>query len=213
MSETRPSKADRFLRRWPKIVGVLLLLVATIGSYSVFQKHRFIQRIEALGGRIETNPGWIRKNIPYVQRVRPKWPNYYDPLRSLESIQSVALFSSPDFAERDWVALSRLNRLESLAFIGMKLTDANLVHLQNLSNLKTLTIMGNTEITDAGLVHLSELSQLEDLHLERTKLTDEGLIHLEEIKTLKRLFLIDDSISNKGLRRLQSALPNCTISY
>ena len=39
--------------------------------------------------------------------------------------------------------------------------------------------LDNTKVTDAGLVHLQGLSQLRIVTLDRTKITDAGLVHLQ----------------------------------
>ena len=86
--------------------------------------------------------------------------------------------------------LGKLLRDDSLVkvtvveFSGESTTDAVLVHLQGLSQLKTLDL-DDAEVTDAGLVHLQGLSQLQSLRLYNTKVTDAGLVHLQGLSQLQ----------------------------
>ena len=68
-------------------------------------------------------------------------------------------------------------------------TDAGLVHLRALPQLRTLYLFQCTQITDAGLVHLKGLTQLHGLSLDHTKVTEEGV------------------------KNCQQALPNCKIEW
>jgi hypothetical protein len=66
--------------------------------------------------------------------------------------------------------------------------DKDLVHLQNIPNLKTLDL-GSTQITDAGLEHLRSIDSLEFVVLTRTMATV------------------------KGIENLRKALPNTDVRY
>ena len=85
-------------------------------------------------------------------------------------------------SEPTW--LGRLLRDDSLVWVtsvwlsGKSTTDAGLVNLQGLSQLRWLDL-DNTQVTDAGLVNLQGLSQLQRLTLNNTKVTDAGLMHLQ----------------------------------
>ena len=51
--------------------------------------------------------------------------------------------------------------------------------LKGLPKLHTLDLSGN-QVTDAGLVHLEELTKLDLLMLGNTKVTDEGVKKLQQ---------------------------------
>lgn len=59
----------------------------------------------------------------------------------------------------------------------LAVTDAELVHLEELSRLRTLYLQ-NTTITDAGLVHLRSLTRLIDLRVSGTQVTRAGAAEL-----------------------------------
>ena len=69
------------------------------------------------------------------------------------------------------------------------------------------------KISDADLVHLKELTQLECLDLNNTQVSDAGLIHLKGLTKLEWLFLSNTQTSVKGVAKLQKALPNCRIHF
>jgi hypothetical protein len=65
--------------------------------------------------------------------------------------------------------------------------------------------------TDADLVHLVELTQLQELHLSGTRVTDAGLMHLRRLTQLQWLYLDGTQATDTGVARLQAALPNCNV--
>jgi hypothetical protein len=62
---------------------------------------------------------------------------------------------------------------------GETVTDADLVHLQGLTELQVLVLSG-TQITDAALVELQGLTQLEDLFVAHTQVTKKGCQELQK---------------------------------
>ena len=49
---------------------------------------------------------------------------------------------------------------------GRRLTDAGILELEPLQQLRELSLQGNQSITDAGLVGLARLQSLESLDLQ-----------------------------------------------
>ena len=85
-------------------------------------------------------------------------------------------------------AYNNWGRVEGLHLTNQRVTDAELACLKGLTDLQGLSLH-STDITDAGLEHLKGLKNLEALRLERTQVTDEGV------------------------KKLQQALPNCSIRH
>lgn len=92
------------------------------------------------------------------------------------------------------------------------ITDAGLVHVKGLTQLKSLWLDG-TAITDSGLAHLEGLKGLENLSLEQTRVTDAGLVHLERLTGLKNLSLKQTQATDRGVIKLKRALPDCSIRF
>ncbi|NQU19976.1 MAG: hypothetical protein HQ567_01740 [Candidatus Nealsonbacteria bacterium] len=130
--------------------------------------------------------------------------------------------SARDSADKDAVAaLKKLGAavrlddkgevtLVSFARSSARFTDADLVHLEGLSELKTLYLHGR-EITDRGLPHLKGLVELEELSLRGTGVTDAGLDHLNELAKLRRLDLRGTHVTEEGVKKLKRSLPNVIV--
>ena len=118
------------------------------------------------------------------------------------------------FGEPTWLGkLLRDNSLVSVAEVRLSLlpvTDTGLVHLRRLTQLHRLWL-DSPKITDAGLVHLEGLRELQSLWLDSPGITDAGLVHLEGLKQLNVLVLDGSKVTDQGVKKLQQALPGCTI--
>ena len=80
-----------------------------------------------------------------------------------------------------------------VSLIGLEVTDAELMDLKSLTNLKSLGL-SKSQITDAGVVHLKGLTNLLALSLSDTQITDAGLEHLEGLTNLVWLDLTETSL-------------------
>jgi hypothetical protein len=70
----------------------------------------------------------------------------------------------------------------------------------------------NLQLTEAELADLDEtLPRVDLLVLSSDQVTDASLTHLEQLKHLKWLKLCDTKVTKEGLKKLQKALPNCSI--
>ena len=107
-----------------------------------------------------------------------------------------------------WVGFY-FNRLTNTGY--SRITDAGLVHLEELADLRRLTLE-DPQITDAGLVHLEGLTNLSVLSLRGTQITDAGLVHVEKLTNLRNLSLGNTQVTDEGVKKLQQALPNCRIN-
>jgi internalin A len=126
-----------------------------------------------------------------------------EPLRALD-VGNTAVTDS---------GLAHLATLRHLSILGLRhtrITDAGVKHLAGLANLQSLWLE-RTQVTDAGLVHLSKLKLLTSLNLTGTQVSDAGLVHLRGLTQLQSLSLKGTSVTEAGARKLQQALPSCTI--
>lgn len=116
--------------------------------------------------------------------------------------------------DADLRQLSSLHRLELLDLSNaLAVTDAGLVHLRGLKDLKTLDLgaaewnLGRgPQISDAGLAHLRGLNNLREISLNSAPITDAGLANLTGLVNLESLELKGTQVTDLGLKRLQ-ALP------
>ena len=83
-----------------------------------------------------------------------------------------------------------------------RITDAGLVHLPRLAQLRGLDL-GYTHVTDAGLGHLRGLTELQWLDLGNTAISDAGMVHLRALTRLEWLILSSTNVSDAGLEQLK----------
>jgi hypothetical protein len=67
-------------------------------------------------------------------------------------------------------------------------------------------------VTDAELVHLDRLVELRELNLSGTNVSDAGMKHLERLTKLQEVVVSYTNVTHEGVQKLQVALPNCKIS-
>jgi Leucine-rich repeat (LRR) protein len=89
---------------------------------------------------------------------------------------------------------------------GEPVTDNELIHLENLTNLQSL-VLSRTRVTEAGLVHVEGLTNLQVLSLQGTRLSDggspgPGLAHLKGLANLRWLDLSGVQLDDAGLEPL-----------
>ncbi len=94
---------------------------------------------------------------------------------------------------------------------GAKIKDEDLLNLEELHELKELSISGQTQkspprsggqITDKGLQTIGKLSKLESLNLCGNRITNAGLKELHKLKELRRLDLSLTSVNDDGMQAL-----------
>jgi internalin A len=84
-----------------------------------------------------------------------------------------------------------------------KVTDADLVILKDLSDLRELDLRLNPQITDDGVTNLAGLTKLKFLNLFRTQLSDKGLAHLQRLTELQTLLIGGTKVTDAGLVQLK----------
>ena len=108
--------------------------------------------------------------------------------------------------------LKGLPQLRSLVLLNTQISDAGLAHLKGLTSLQKLNLYG-TRVTSAGLAHLKGLKNLQELNLIGTQVDDAGLIHLKGLPKLKKLILFNTKVTAAGAKKLEAALPKCSILH
>jgi len=125
-------------------------------------------------------------------------------------------------------------RVSVVALGSKEITDVEIAHLSELTNLRSLQIY-HTPVTDVPrlsgepeqvvqelplrwklklvevLPRLRRLTSLRDLFLGGTGVTNADLIHLSRLTDLKSIFFYDTAVTDSGVEELQKALPKCEI--
>ena len=114
-----------------------------------------------------------------------------------------------DVSDSDLINLKGLEGLRELTLRNCpQLTDAGLVHLRELPNLRWLILGGTapdlkSQVSDRGMaLFLEGFPRLEFVSLQYEAITDEGLRHLCSKPGLGMLDLYGTSISDEGLQHL-----------
>jgi hypothetical protein len=130
-------------------------------------------------------------------------------LRSLERLELGE--DCPELTDVSLRTLSRISSLEALEIHDAPITDAGLVHLGKLPQLKSLALgkaqtfspVGNRlTITGEGIASLAGLPSLIEMEIHSAELTGDGLKHLAPLRHLKRLRLKGGSFTDNDLRFL-----------
>ena len=175
------------------------------------RQREVVAAIEKLGGSVKYD--WqVDANGEYLPNAQLPGPACLRPVLGEDFFCRVEFvcFDNTQDTDAGLENLKGLGQLKGLWLGGTNVTDAGLENLKGLGQLTNLRI-GGTNVTDAGLENLKGLGQLKWLWLVDNKVTDAGLEHLKGLGQLKWLWLNDAQITNAGVKKLQQALPNCTI--
>ena len=107
--------------------------------------------------------------------------------------------------------LKPLSELEELNLEGSYLTDAGMVHIQEMKNLQVLDLHKSIYVTDKGLESLKSLPKLSRLELSYTRTSDAGVDTLLALKKLKVLHLTGTRVTGEGVRKLKAGLTGCEV--
>ncbi len=66
-------------------------------------------------------------------------------------------------------------------------------------------------VNDTTLAHVGQLTYIKGLELGHTRVTDAGLEYLKGLTRLEWIDLRETKVTEEGAKRLQKALPSCTI--
>lgn len=119
---------------------------------------------------------------------------------------------SPTWATATELALlEKLPKLQRLAIERIveaeppekiKMTEADLAHLQGLTSLRYLTIR-DVPVSDASLSHFAGLKRLEGLTVGGAEITDAGFEHIGGLTNLFYLYVTHCAVTDAGLERLK----------
>jgi len=170
-----------------------------------------IRALEALSTRVMVAS--LPMSLLCDERVRDALPSYQLGLavtRTADvdvacmgklSAENLHLSLVGDWGDADLLHLSDLGDLRSLTLSGLSVSDAGLVHLQDLVSLTTLNLAG-TDITGDGMASIRGLTQLRDLDVGGTAVDDDGVRSLTTLSKLTRLNLSNTQVTPAGLELL-----------
>jgi internalin A len=142
----------------------------------------------------------IRNGKPW----EPKWLLDILGIDFFHDATMIALFSGR-VTDADMACLGNLTRIDTLVLNPSSVSDVGLAHIDQLINVRWLSIGSSLDSTDAlitRLVRLKTLNRIHGLNLDRSSVTDDGLGRLDGLTSLELLGLEGTRVSDAGLARL-----------
>jgi len=145
-----------------------------------------VAAIERAGGTAVYD--WQWKNEGYIRNGKPAAPKWLV----------------------DHIGVDYLGHV-SFVQLGSRNSDAELVHVGQLTQLEELILLGSA-VTDDGMSHLKGLARLQRLILSGPAITDTTLAQLKALSRLRRLELINTRVTETGAHEIQKSVPGLWIT-
>lgn len=100
--------------------------------------------------------------------------------------------------------LKHCPQLRGLRISGTGFTGDGIVHLKELKNLGSFSMLNTTGMTDDGVESLKELTNLESLELGGKEINDARIKHVASMENLTSLSLQDTQTTDAGMGHLAS---------
>ena len=125
-------------------------------------------------------------------------------LKKQPALFQLALFDTP-MSDATVVEIAKLKNLRFLTLANNKITDKGVNHLAQLKGLVSLDLSG-TDISDGALAGVATISTLHRLKLNKTGVTDAGMAHLRLARNLRKLAVNGTKVSDDEKERMRKAL-------
>ena len=136
-------------------------------------------------------------------------------LSQLRDLIQVEL-STPNYTDACIIHLNKIPQLKRLEFMKTAITDQGFKQL-SAQQLSSIRLCENFELNEVALEHLQNFPKLIDVTLigNRTGrvLSDSGLMHLQKLKQLRHVSLINTNVTVAGIAALKQALPDCKVDW
>jgi len=129
----------------------------------------------------------------------------------IESLEELGLKNNR-VSNAGLVHLRGLKNLRSLALVVPFITDHGVAHLEPLTNLEKL-FLGTTRISDAGFSIVQKLPRLRVVYAPGTNVTNAGLVHLMDLDHLENVNFDITAVSEAGLQQLREQFPNISTNF
>ena len=157
MTNPKPSR-----KRW-RIALAVVVVFAAVGwlvGFPAYQRHRAIQEIERVGGKVyrETvGPNWLRQwGIGFERITKVSFCGTGTTEDWKQILNSPSYLDRGDISDDTLKHLGSLTSLESLSFNHTNITEDGLKHLSNLTNLRELLFCNSMSSNNEGLRRLGE---------------------------------------------------------
>jgi serine/threonine protein kinase len=103
-----------------------------------------------------------------------------DALADLQQLHTISVEQGTDLTATSYSRLGRFRHLSVLNLDGSSVDDSAMEFFVGLAALTSLSLCGCQRVTDEGLIHLYDLTNLKTLNLEGTKVTQKGVSRLRQ---------------------------------
>lgn len=131
------------------------------------------------------------------------------PLNSIEQLTSFSYNTDKTIKISNIDALFNHKNLQTLNLAGQNLSDASLINITQLTNLKKIDLWENP-ISNVGLSYIASIQGLESLNIGKTNVTDLSSLTTLSLKTLNCSYL---DLSNFPLVENMTSLEYLDMSY
>jgi hypothetical protein len=209
----------RFIRsNAARITIGLMLAAAACGAVSIWMPYqrelRIARRIGEIDGKAAfdyNGPNWVPESthrwLPFCSRIFHV--SFYEcklPPRILLELKPLAHLSMLDFnnsslTDADLEHSQEFTNVIYLILSSTQITDGGLEQVKRFKNVKYLSL-SYTQIDGTGLRSLRGLTNLWQIKANDTQVTDAGLQELEQMTNLKYLDFYNTRVTNQGLKHL-----------
>lgn len=189
-------------------------------DYSVYEPSsidfQYVEDLENLkvlyvsGSKIYWNPGdldFLAKlpNLQILWLPGTLFGASLEPLTSLRDLRRLVL--PKEVAQGELVHIQNLKNLRSLSIHNGAITDNDLQNITGLTELRSLSLWGCEKITNAATVYINNFKELRSLELGMTQFTQIG--KLKDLAHLKYLYIEGTRITDSDLKAI-THFPNLT---
>jgi hypothetical protein len=152
---------------------------------------RAIRQLEAVGGRVSTNPIWL--DLPFGYRWKPP----------IETLSVVYAQYCERVSDADLRCISAFGRVNCLTVRGTPITGELLGFMRTPRRVSMLDL-GQSSFDDDHARELLRFDRVEHLFLDRTRITDAAVEAILRLPALDGLWINHCRIGEASIRRLAS---------
>jgi hypothetical protein len=204
--KTEPPKRKRRWFQFSLRTLLIFTLVCAIACAWVARRMERKRKEREAVKAIESLNGAAHYDYVIERLGKPSGPDWLRTLLGENFFSDVAvvnLMHNRNICDADLVNVEEFSQLNWLDLsFSPNIGDDGLKHIEGLSQLEHLDLSG-TRITDSGIARLTALTQLRELSLLRTEIDDAGLIQLKGFTKMKELNLDFTRVTDAGLGHLK----------
>ena len=190
------------------ILGVGQITMPAVVNPEVDAAIAAVTQLGAVVERDETKVGRPVRLVRFSKLAKDEDLKLLGAFKELEMLQ----LGRSEITDAGIVSIRDLVNLRLLDLSNTRITDYGVGQLTSLKHLRMLDLSG-TRVSDASTGHLTALQKLDQLNLSNTEVTDAGMMALGELPSLRSLYLFGTLVTAPAVEVLQQELPRCRIGH